>query len=236
MIQYIAIRPILYAHMTTSQTALLAASWIGYFFIHSALASLSIKRIVERRLPDLLPWYRLIFNAVALILLIPPLVLLYSWRGPFLWQWEGVAYLIANGIAVLSIMLFFWSLRFYDGGEFFGTHQLKEQRNAVEDLETLKISPLHRFVRHPWYSIGLALVWTRDMDMALLISAISISLYFWLGSLLEERKLIAYHGDAYRSYRQRVPGLIPLPWKWLNHEDAQLLEESAAKSERNQQH
>lgn len=220
--------------MTTSQTALLAATWIAYFIIHSALASLNLKRIVEQRLPGLLPWYRLIYNGVALLLLIPPLAMLFSWRGPYLWQWQGLSFLLANGIALIAIMLFFWSLRFYDGGEFFGTRQLKEQRNVVEDLETLKISPLHRFVRHPWYSIGLAVIWTRSMDMALLVSVIAITLYFWLGSLLEERKLIAYHGDVYNKYRQRVPGLIPLPWKWLSRDEARILEQSATKAEQNQ--
>lgn len=215
--------------MTTSQISLLIIAWAGYFIIHSVLASLSVKKAMEQRLPGLLPWYRLIYNALALLLLIPPLAMTLIWHGPSLWQWHGLSSLIANTIAAAACLLFVWSLRFYDSGEFFGTRQLRENRRVVEDLETLKISPLHRFVRHPWYSLGLALVWTREMDAALLVSALCITLYFVIGSLLEEQKLIAYHGDSYRDYRKRVPGLIPLPWKWLSSEKAQTIEDDVKK-------
>jgi hypothetical protein len=58
----------------------------------------------------------------------------------------------------------------------------------------------------------------------MLLSAIMITLYFIIGSLLEERKLLAYYGEAYREYRQRVPGLFPLPWRNLSREQARELE------------
>jgi len=54
----------------------------------------------------------------------------------------------------------------------------------------------------------------------MLVSALAITLYFVLGSRLEERKLIAVHGDTYRRYRAKVPGLLPLPWKRLSREEA----------------
>ena len=44
-----------------------------------------------------------------------------------------------------------------------------------------------------------------------------------IGSLLEETKLLSLHGDAYRRYRERVPGLIPLPWKFLRADEAKTL-------------
>jgi protein-S-isoprenylcysteine O-methyltransferase Ste14 len=54
-----------------------------------------------------------------------------------------------------------------------------------------------------------------------------MTLYFFIGSQFEERKLIRYHGEQYRRYRELVPGLIPLPWKYLRKEQMQkLLEES----------
>jgi hypothetical protein len=40
---------------------------------------------------------------------------------------------------------------------------------------------------------------------------------------LEEKKLLIYHGDIYRRYMARVPGLIPLPWKFLTAEEAEAL-------------
>ena len=58
-----------------------------------------------------------------------------------------------------------------------------------------------------------------------LLSAIAITLYFIIGSRWEERKLIAYHGEIYRRYRQQVPGLIPLPWRYLNRIEAEALQQ-----------
>jgi protein-S-isoprenylcysteine O-methyltransferase Ste14 len=65
------------------------------------------------------------------------------------------------------------------------------------------------------------------MHAAMLLSAVMMTLYFFIGSRFEERKLIRYHGEQYRRYRELVPGLIPLPWKYLRKEQMQkLLEES----------
>ena len=40
---------------------------------------------------------------------------------------------------------------------------------------------------------------------------------------MEEKKLLVYHGDTYRRYMARVPGLIPLPWKTLTAAEAKAL-------------
>ena len=32
-----------------------------------------------------------------------------------------------------------------------------------------------------------------------------------------------YHGDAYRRYRERVPALFPLPWRYLSRSEAERL-------------
>jgi protein-S-isoprenylcysteine O-methyltransferase Ste14 len=61
------------------------------------------------------------------------------------------------------------------------------------------------------------------MSATTLLSSVFITLYFIVGSRLEEKKLLVYHGDIYRSYMARVPGLIPLPWKFLTKEKAEAL-------------
>ncbi|MEJ1338532.1 MAG: hypothetical protein RPU64_07035 [Candidatus Sedimenticola sp. (ex Thyasira tokunagai)] len=209
--------------LKVDQTVILCVVWLIYFFIHSLTASLVVKEWVVRHLPRLIPAYRMLFNLVALLLLLPPLILIYLWQGPWLWQWSGPFAWLANGLALLAMAGFFWSLKYYDGAEFLGLRQWREQEKRVEDQEHLHISPLHRHVRHPWYALGLVLIWTRDMDAVLLISALLMTLYFVIGYRLEERKLMAYHGDRYRIYRQRVPGLIPLPWRYLTRKEAEQL-------------
>jgi protein-S-isoprenylcysteine O-methyltransferase Ste14 len=181
--------------------------------------------LVANRWPTLMPAYRLLFNAQAVLLLLPPLYLTYRWEGPFLWRWTGLGWWLSNGLALSALVLFFWSLRYYDNGEFLGLKQWRERRRRVEDQEGFHISPLHRFVRHPWYALGLVLLWSRDMNLAMLLSASVITLYFFIGYRLEERKLVAYHGTAYRLYQQKVPGLIPLPWRYLNRREAEELQQ-----------
>lgn len=61
------------------------------------------------------------------------------------------------------------------------------------------------------------------MDEARLVSTLCITLYLWLGSLLEERKLLAFHGDAYARYSERVPGLVPWPGRSLSEDEARTL-------------
>jgi len=209
--------------MTLAQGSILVAAWLAYFAAHSALASLRAKRWVSRRWPGLLPAYRLVFNGLALLLLSAPLSLLVQFRGELLWHWTGTAQWIVDGASVLALCGFVWSLRYYDGLEFLGLRQWRARMAAVEDQEVLRISPLHRFVRHPWYSLGLILVWTRSMDAALLLSALMITGYFAVGSRLEERKLLIYHGQPYANYRRQVPRLIPVPWRFLSREAAAAL-------------
>ncbi|MES9964380.1 MAG: hypothetical protein ABW116_12635 [Candidatus Sedimenticola sp. 20ELBAFRAG] len=203
-----------------SQALILIGVWLLYFLIHSILASLRMKRWFAARWPGLMPAYRLGFNVLALVLLIPPLYLIYSADGAYLWRWTEYGWWLANGLALLALFGFAWSSRYYDGDEFLGLRQWRDRERRVEDQERFQISPLHRYVRHPWYSLGLVLIWTRDMNPEFLVTAILATLYFVFGSRLEERKLIAYHGEVYRRYMARVPGLIPRPWRYLSTGEA----------------
>jgi protein-S-isoprenylcysteine O-methyltransferase Ste14 len=202
---------------------LLVLGWMLYFALHSLLASLWLKRRVARAHPDWMRGYRLFFNLSSLVLLLPLLALTYLDRGPWLWEWTGIGWWFANGLAAAALFGFLWTLRWYDGSEFLGVKQWRDDLRVPEDQEGFHLSPLHRYVRHPWYSLGLVLVWTRDMDPAFLTTAVMITFYFVVGSRLEERKLLAYHGELYRSYRRQVPSLIPLPWKYLTREEARAL-------------
>jgi protein-S-isoprenylcysteine O-methyltransferase Ste14 len=138
-----------------------------------------------------------------------------SWKTDYLWQWHGLMSWIMNGIALLAIMTFIVTLKYYDISEFLGVRQFRENETSVEDQENFHLSPFHHFVRHPWYFLGIVLIWTRPMDWMMLVSAVAMTAYFIIGSKLEERKLISYHGDIYRKYINRVPAVFPLPWKYL---------------------
>ena len=196
----------------------LALGWVLYAVLHSLLADLHVKDAVARRWPGFVPWYRLAYNAVALLAALPLIWLMRVVPGSELWAWRGAGFWLANGLALAALWGAMQSSKAYAMNDFLGLGVLGARKDVARDV--FRLSPPHRFVRHPWYSFGLVIVWTRDMDAAMLVSALAITLYFIVGSWLEEKKLIAIHGDTYRRYRERVPGLLPLPWKYLSREEA----------------
>lgn len=201
----------------------LALAWLAYAALHSLLASFGVKARIAARWPGLMPGYRLGYNLVAVVTALPLAWLIHATPGDWLWRWTGLAAWLANGLALAAIGVLFLSSRHYDMDEFLGLRQLREDSPQADRPGGFSLSPFHRFVRHPWYCCGLVLVWTRDMNPALLLSALAITLYFVVGSRLEERKLIALHGERYRRYMARVPGLLPLPWKYLRRAEAREL-------------
>lgn len=201
--------------------AAIALAWFGYFVLHSLLAASGVKAWVGGRWPRFMPAYRIVFNVMATLTLIPVLWLVYGVGSDWVWQWRGAWVWLANGLALAAILCLFVSGRSYDMGEFLGLRQLG---GLDEDQAgSFTVSTLHRFVRHPWYCIGLVLIWTRDMNGPLLVSATMITAYLVVGSKLEEGKLIASYGETYRRYMTQVPGLIPLPWKFLTATEAAAL-------------
>jgi protein-S-isoprenylcysteine O-methyltransferase Ste14 len=213
-------------NVTTGMVAL-GASWLIYAAIHSLLASHAVKRLVAARCPGCMGGYRLFYNVLAVGLLPVPLWLTFSLPGQPLWQWVGGWAWLGNGLALLAMLGFAYSLRFYDGSGFLGLRQLREDHRALTEPEGLCISPLHRWVRHPWYTLGLVILWTRDMDAPLLLTSVLVTAYFVIGSRLEERKLLAQYGEAYARYRALVPGLLPRPWRHLSAAQASELEQRA---------
>lgn len=69
---------------------------------------------------------------------------------------------------------------------------------------------LYAWVRHPIYTAGLIFLWlTPILTSNLLAMNIGLTLYILIGAWLEERKMVAEFGEAYREYQRRVPMLIP---------------------------
>lgn len=70
----------------------------------------------------------------------------------------------------------------------------------------------YRVLRHPVYLSFLGLVWfvpVVTLDRAVLIAVWSA--YIFIGSVLKDRRLLHFIGDAYRDYQARVPGYPGMP-------------------------
>ncbi|MBY0577632.1 MAG: hypothetical protein K2P57_01150 [Burkholderiales bacterium] len=192
---------------------LLIACWTGYFALHSVLASSWMKDKVASGWPRAMPVYRMMYNLIAIVLLFPIAWLLWGHAWPVLWRIEGLWAFAAWLLKALAGMAFLVSLKYYDMREFLG---LKAEQHGARFV----ISPFHRFVRHPWYFFALVIIWTSSMNSGQFATAVMVTCYLFIGSRHEERMLIACFGERYAEYRSRVPGLIPLPWKYLKADEA----------------
>ena len=73
-----------------------------------------------------------------------------------------------------------------------------------------RVTFFYKFIRHPIY-LGLLLsIWcTPLMSLGHLIFAMGMSVYILIGIHYEEHDLELSLGEDYRSYKERVPMLIP---------------------------
>lgn len=208
-----------YQHMISALPYGLVTGWIAFFVLHSVLATTSFKHRFARHFPAIWPRYRLLYNLVSIITLLPVLAMTFALTTPVIWQWQGTAKSLMDGIALLAIVGFLVSMKYYDGLAFLGLRPDATRPMGSAD-EPLVISPLHRYVRHPWYFFALLIIWTRDMNAGWLVASVLMTAYFILGSRLEENKLINEYGQNYARYRRRVPGIIPLPGRSLSKTEA----------------
>jgi protein-S-isoprenylcysteine O-methyltransferase Ste14 len=98
------------------------------------------------------------------------------------------------------------ALRSYRAGPFVGWAQL---RGEEDDTQDLVVSGLHRWMRHPLYTAAILLLWGAVRDELGLATAVWATVYFYVGSIFEERRLVARYGNRYSDFRSTVPRFFP---------------------------
>jgi methanethiol S-methyltransferase len=114
-----------------------------------------------------------------------------------------------------SITLFVAAGKHYSLSQFLGIRQIMTGRSnrTLSEYGSFDASGILGAIRHPWYIAGIMIVWARDISLSSLLVNIVISLYFVIGTILEERKLLLEFGEEYREYQKNVSMFIP--YKWL---------------------
>lgn len=188
---------------------ILTAFFAAYAVLHSLLAALPFKNWAQRIFgAGVERWYRLAYNIIAVITLLPlfpllawlPAQTLYVVPSPWRWLMVGgqLLALAALAVTLLQTGLF----------HFLGLAQVVTVRPA--ESGTLNTGGFYAWVRHPLYLFSLLFLWlTPVMTTTLLTTYLLFTLYFYLGSIFEERRLVAEFGSVYRDYQQRVPRLLP---------------------------
>jgi protein-S-isoprenylcysteine O-methyltransferase Ste14 len=180
---------------------------------------------LKRWLGERFRFYRLFFNAVAILTLIPVLWYASALRQEPVWRWEGAWAVVRYTMLGCGILLALAGGRHYSFGQFTGISQIR--KGAASGFGTgglsagggIDSSGVLGLVRHPWYTAVVLLIWSGDLDMAALVGNSVLTVYVVIGTLLEERKLVHEFGDAYRSYQKRVSMFVPLKRVWPREGD-----------------
>jgi hypothetical protein len=143
---------------------------------------------LRRRLGDAFRFYRLFFNAVAILLLVP---LVWYTRSiteePFL-RGDGPWLAVRYALVALGIFLFLAGGRHYRLRQFLGLSQLRgTSPGGLAASGGIDSSGVLGVIRHPWYSGLVLLLWARDLDGARLVANGVLTVYIVVGTLLEER-------------------------------------------------
>lgn len=195
---------------------LLIILWCGWCTVHSALISLTVTDYLNDRLGSNYRFYRLTYNLIAISTLIPVVFYSESLTGQALFRWDGILLIVRLILATTVLLLIIAGAMKYDMLQLLGIRQIVAGRSysTLSGTGDINTSGVLSLTRHPWYLAVLILVWIRyrDIYVSTLIVNIIITVYVVIGTVLEERKLIAEFGDSYRAYQEKVSMIVPVKW------------------------
>lgn len=183
-----------------------------FFVQHSVMVRRSFRRRLSTIVPE--PFHGALYtlaSGAALTIL----VLFWQSSGNTLLSLEGYSRWVANGIFISSMIGMMWSLQALASFDMFGIRQVLAHIHASNvGSMPFTIRGPYRWVRHPLYFCILVLIWFRpELTADRLLFNVLFTIWIVIGTVLEERDLVADFHETYTEYQRRVPMLIP--WRLL---------------------
>jgi len=138
------------------------------------------------------------------------------------WFWKPMPEVVWNvetpalRMGITAIYLAGWALLFsgsflIDHFDLFGLRQVFFQLKGWEYTPPVYVERLfYKWIRHPLMAGFIVAFWAAPtMSQGRLLFVAITTVYIFVGIRLEERDLIAHHGEAYEDYRRRTPMLVP---------------------------
>ena len=200
--------------MTRMQSLLLLAmSWTAWCFLHSFLISRTFADMMKKKMGRRYAYYRMAYNIISLVFIIPVILFQLSLREKIFFPWPWPWSLVKFALYGAAFLLLYGGGRVYDIQYMLGIRQIHGMKSGSRKVAMgFTTAGILGYVRHPWYSGAILLVWAYGpiTDVSL-VSKVVLTGYLIIGTLLEEKKLLAEFGEQYRQYRKTVP--MYLPWK-----------------------
>ena len=190
---------------------ILIALWTAFCFLHSFMITPFFTDFVKKNTGPSYRYYRLFYNIFSILFLVPVVIYSYSIMEKPFFTWHG--YLLAGKYFMLigGLWIFYEGSRHYNMRTFIGINQIHTDVNhgLINTSGTIEKGGIMGVVRHPFYSGSFLLIWAGNLDTTRLIMNIILSLYLFVGTLLEEQKLMAEFGVTYKNYQKEVSMLFP---------------------------
>lgn len=185
-----------------------------FAIVHSVTADGRIKQAFSQTFGERIyyGWYRLLYNVLSVLMLMPIVVSLLRLDG-IIWQTTGGIAWGLRAIQGIGLVGAIVALLQIDWARFAGLKQvIAWSRGDPLPLPTepLQIKGMYRYVRHPLYFFSLLVLWfTPTMTTGGVLFAITATLYFVIGSRIEEMRMVNAFGEEYERYQETVAWLIP---------------------------
>jgi methanethiol S-methyltransferase len=189
-----------------------ASLWIGYCALHSYLISIRFTNLMIRLLRNYYAFYRLFYILISLVLLIPLIKYTGQADTRIIITYEYPLSIVRYALIAGSLTIFFYTLFFnYDPLSFFGIRQILNFRKAkgIDPSRGIRKDGLLGIIRHPMYLALIIYLWCQTFKIMDIIVNGVLTIYVFIGTKLEEKKLVLEYGDTYIKYQQEVPMLIP---------------------------
>ncbi len=191
---------------------------LAYGALHSVLLTDPVRAALEAVLGPrtFRGVFRLAYNALAVVLL--GALVMWTARLPDagLMRIRGPAAAVLWGVRGGALAFIGWCVHRIGGRGFLGLDHLRAWRSGLPpaapgvEAGNLVFDGPYRWVRHPMYAAGFLVLWADPVwTWNRLGFALGASVYLWVGSLLEERRLLRSFGPAYRAYMERTPRFVP---------------------------
>ncbi|MGB5408566.1 MAG: hypothetical protein WBN08_17650 [Thiogranum sp.] len=178
-----------------------------FFFQHSGMIRKSAKRCMSQVISDQnLGAVFSIASGITLLTLVllwqQTALVLAAADGFYRWSFRAVFFLAIAG-QVWGI----WSLK---SADLFGTESVLRRPAPTPPPAPMVVRGPYRWVRHPLYLTTLLMIWSYpDLTADRLLFNVLFTGWVIVGTVLEERDLVADYGEVYRNYQRAVPMLVP---------------------------
>ena len=140
-----------------------------------------------------------------------------------IWQWRPMTGVIWNvehptgrivlwtlfGLGWAIIVLASFMINHFD---LLGTRQVYLHLQGKEyTILPFKVTGFYKYIRHPLMLGWITAFWsTPNMTVGHLVFAIGTTVYILIAIQIEEKDLVKFHGESYKTYQRQVGMILPL--------------------------